>query len=100
MEGGEGQAESAATVVSYTVELSHRAEREVLKLDPVMFSRISAAIDGLTKNPRPPGVRKLRGRENDWRIRVGRFRVLYTVDDTRRMIVVHRVTDRKDVYRS
>jgi len=48
---------------------------------------------------RPPGVRKLRGRERDWRIRVGRFRVLYSIDDASRKIVVHRVTDRKDVYR-
>lgn len=86
--------------MSYRVELSRRAEKEVLKLDGAMFARVKTVIDELSETPRPSGVRKLQGRENDWRIRVGRFRVLYSVDDADRRIIIHRVTDRKDVYRS
>ena len=85
--------------MSYEIELSRRAEEEVLRLDPVTFARIRAAIDGLAEDPRPVGARKLRGRENEWRIRVGRFRVLYTIQYGPRKILVHRVTDRKEVYR-
>ena len=99
MDSGEGQADATGSLVSYAVELSARAEREILGLDVTSYDRIRAAIDGLDRNPRLPGVRKLRGRERDWRIRVGRFRVLYSIDDASRKIVVHRVTDRKDVYR-
>ncbi|MBI5527354.1 MAG: type II toxin-antitoxin system RelE/ParE family toxin [Deltaproteobacteria bacterium] len=86
--------------MSYSVELTGRAEREVLALDDTMFSRVSAAIDGFVDNPRPPGVRKLKGRKNDWRIRVGNFRVVYSIDDDAHIVLIHRVTDRKDVYRS
>ena len=86
--------------MSYEIELSRRAEKEILKLNAAMFGRIGAAIDGLSEKPRPLGVRKLRGRGSEWRMRVGRFRVLYTIEHATRRILVHRVTDRKDVYRS
>ena len=85
--------------MSYGIELTRRAEKEILKLDAAMFEQIRAVIDGLGDNPRPLGVRKLRGRESEWRIRVGRFRVLYTIHDATRRILIYRVTDRKDVYR-
>ena len=85
--------------MSYEIELTRRAEKEILKLDAAMFEQIRAAIDGLCENPRPLGVRKLRGRENEWRIRVGRFRILCTIQDATRRVLVQRVTDRKDVYR-
>jgi mRNA interferase RelE/StbE len=85
--------------VSYEIEFTRRAEKEILKLDAAMFEQIRAVIDSLGDNPRPLGVRKLRGRESEWRIRVGRFRVLYTIHDATRRILVYRVTDRKDVYR-
>ena len=85
--------------MSYEIELTRRAEKEILKLDAAMFEQIRAVIDSLGDNPRPVGVRKLRGRESEWRIRVGRFRVLYTIHDATRRILVYRVTDRKDVYR-
>jgi len=86
--------------VSYEIDLSRRAEKEIPKLNAAMFGRIGTAIDGLSENPRPLGVRRLRGREGEWRMRVGRFRVLYTIEHATRRILVHRVTDRKDVYRS
>lgn len=85
--------------MSYEIELTRRAEKEILKLDSAMFEQIRTAIDGLSENPRPMGVRKLRGRESEWRIRAGRFRVLYTIQDATQRVLVQRVTDRKDVYR-
>ena len=85
--------------MSYQIQLTRRAEKEVLDLDQATFARVKAAIDALVENPRPAGVRKLQGRENEWRIRVGRFRVLYSIEEVSHRVVVHRVTDRKDVYR-
>ena len=85
--------------MSYTLEFSRRAEKEVLALPHPLFLKIQEAFDRLVDSPRSRGARKLQGRTNDWRRRVGRYRILYSIDDSRHSILVHRVTDRKDVYR-
>ena len=51
------------------------------KLEPGLRRRILAALAGLEDDPRPPGVKKLAGFEDAWRIRVGDHRVLYEVED-------------------
>jgi mRNA interferase RelE/StbE len=58
--------------------------------------RIIAAIQKLAQNPRPSGCRKLAGTGNDWRIRVGDYRVIYEIAD---VIRVDRVRHRREVYR-
>ncbi|MFH0351856.1 MAG: type II toxin-antitoxin system RelE/ParE family toxin [Chromatiales bacterium] len=58
-----------------------------------------AAIQALARNPRPPGCRKLTGTENDWRIRVGDYRVIYAIADVIRVVRVHRVRHRREAYR-
>jgi len=83
----------------YEIELTRTAEKELLGMDASDFSSLSKAIDNLQNGPRLPGVRKLHGRSNQWRIRVGRFRVLFSIDDAHRQILIYRVTDRKDVYK-
>ena len=57
------------------------------------------AIRQLAEKPRPKGCRKLSGGENDWRIRVGVYRVLYEVDDRTKVIRINRVRHRREVYR-
>lgn len=59
---------------------------------------MSDAIDSLAVEPRPHGTTKLAGR-SDYRVRVGDWRVVYEVDDSRRRVVVVRVAHRSDVYR-
>lgn len=59
--------------------------------------RVMAAIRALAQNPRPPGGRKLSGRES-YRIRVGDYRVIYLVDDEERILTVLGVGHRRDVY--
>lgn len=86
--------------MTYEIELTRRAEDEVLSLDAAIYQRVARAIDSLRETPRPPGVRKLKGYTNEWRIRVGSFRLVYTIDDSKRKITIFRVTDRKDVYRN
>ena len=56
-------------------------------------------IQALSTDPRPPGCRRLSGLDDVFRVRVGRYRVLYSIEDRRLVIIVLKVGDRKDVYR-
>ncbi len=53
----------------------------------------------LSKNPRPPGSRKLAGTKTDWRMRVGDYRVIYEIADVIRVVRVQRIRHRREVYR-
>jgi mRNA interferase RelE/StbE len=57
-----------------------------------------AAIDALADDPRPSGCAKLAGRD-DYRIRVGDYRVVYAVDDDKRVVLIARIAHRREVYR-
>ncbi len=74
------------------------AVREYRGLQGPLRGRVRRAIDGLATNPRPVGCVKLAGRD-DYRIRVGDFRVVYGVDDAERMVLVARIAHRREVYR-
>jgi mRNA interferase RelE/StbE len=83
----------------YRVLLERGAERDLSRLSAEIHDRVIAAIGALATNPRPPGSRKLAGNENDWRIRVGDYRVVYEVDDHSREVRINRVRHRREVYR-
>lgn len=85
--------------MNWRVELETRAKREFLALAADLQTRISEAIEGLAVDPRPPGSKKL-SVGGGYRIRVGRYRVLYTVEDRLRRVRIYRVAHRRDVYRS
>ena len=63
-----------------------------------VFDRVVESIRALEIDPRPHGSRKLRGMEQ-FRLRVGTYRILYTVDDDNRLIEIIAIGHRKDVYR-
>jgi mRNA interferase RelE/StbE len=81
----------------YRILLERTAERDLGRLSAETHDRIIRAIQGLGRNPRPPGCRKLTGTENDWRIRVGDYRVVYDIDDAVRVVRVSRVRHRREV---
>jgi mRNA interferase RelE/StbE len=83
--------------VSYRVELRPAAIRALKKLDPPIRRRIQGAITLLAEDPRPPAARALRGRPG-LRVRVGDYRIIYTVDDDVLLIVVVTVGHRRDAY--
>jgi mRNA interferase RelE/StbE len=83
----------------YRILLERAVERDLRRLSAEIHDRIIRAIQGLARNPRPPGCRKLTGTENDWRIRVGDYRVVYDIDDAVRLVRVIRVRHRREVYR-
>jgi len=86
--------------VRYTVRLESRAERELKALADDVLRRVDAKLRVLATNPRPRGVKKLRGREGEgWRVRVGDYRILYTVDEADRVVSVYRIAYRARAYR-
>jgi mRNA interferase RelE/StbE len=61
--------------------------------------RIIQRIQALIEDPRPPGSEKLAGYDDRYRVRQGKYRVVYLIDDKRREITVYRIGHRRDVYR-
>ena len=84
-------------MTAYRVELRPAAVRSLRKLDPQVRRRVQGAIAMLAQDPRPPGARALQGRPG-LRVRVGDYRILYTVDDDVLLVVVVRLGHRRDVY--
>jgi mRNA interferase RelE/StbE len=86
-------------MASYRVEVSRTAERQIRGLARADQLRVIRVIQALAGDPRPPGCRKLAGHDDVFRVRVGRYRVLYSIEDRRLVVIVLKVGDRKDVYR-
>ena len=82
----------------YKIRLSNRAEKDLDALDELTFERTLVKIKELASNPRPIGYKKLIN-SNDFRIRVGVFRVLYEIDDKEKIVSIYRVEHRKEVYK-
>jgi mRNA interferase RelE/StbE len=85
--------------VAYRLELSTRALRDLKKLPEQVRQRLQPHIDSLATDPRPPGVVKLEGDENAYRIRVGDYRVLYEIHDAVLRVAVVKVGHRRDIHR-
>lgn len=87
--------------MTYEVEWSTRALRELRKVDEVAARRIALAVTRLAIEPRPAGVRALVGEPSGtMRLRVGNYRVIYLIDDGRIVVTVVRVVHRREVYRA
>jgi mRNA interferase RelE/StbE len=82
----------------YNVLLKPSAVKYVNGLPSSDAERILRVLRNLEKDPRPPGCLKLTTEEG-YRIRIGRYRVLYEVNDRRKLVVIYRIKHRKDVYR-
>jgi len=85
-------------VASYRVVLTSTAEKELKGLSAQLNARIVPRLENLADNPRPPGCKKLQGGDKEWRIRVGDYRVVYTIDDAKLLVEVTRIRHRSDVY--
>ncbi len=81
----------------YRIELRPAAVRALRKLDPQVRHRLQGAIALLAQDPRPPAARALQGRPG-FRIRVGDYRIVYTVADDVLLVVVVALGHRREVY--
>jgi mRNA interferase RelE/StbE len=84
--------------MKYDLLIQRAAQRELAALPTSEFTRIESAIRMLSDAPRPRSSHKLTGRLG-WRIRVGKYRVIYEIDDKAHSVLVLHVGHRRDVYR-
>jgi len=82
----------------YALTFRPAALRALRKLDRQIAERIKAATEALRDDPRPSGAKMLTGSHGLWRIRIGDYRVVYTVDDQQRLVRVAAAGHRRDVY--
>jgi mRNA interferase RelE/StbE len=85
-------------VISYTVEVKPAARRELEALADQVLSRVVRKLESLGQTPRPAGCKKLKGYKDQWRMRVGDWRVLYIIDDAAKLVSVTRIAHRREVY--
>jgi mRNA interferase RelE/StbE len=85
-------------VASYSLRIKPSAVKELEALPPKDRRKIIARIEGLASEPRPHGCEKLSGLEQ-YRVRQGDHRVVYSVDDDARLVLVVKVGHRREVYR-
>lgn len=83
--------------MTYRIELRPAAVRALKRIDRQDRDRIRGAIALLGENPRPPGAKPLRGRPG-LRVRVGDYRIIYTVNDDVLVVAVVAQGHRRDVY--
>ncbi len=87
-------------MAAYRLLLKGKAAKEIDALpSKTERQRIVDRINILSQNPRGPGCEKLATKPDRYRIRQGRFRVIYEINDRESIVIVVRVADRKDVYR-
>lgn len=82
----------------YSVVLTKSAEKELYKLPLDAIPKIVSALKGLEENPRPEGCKKLKGFKNLWRIRIGNYRAIYSIEEIVLLVDVRDIGNRKDIY--
>ncbi|AFY99984.1 type II toxin-antitoxin system RelE family toxin [Calothrix sp. PCC 6303] len=85
--------------MSYKVEILKGALKQLKKLPSELQERIQVKIDDLAIEPRPNGVKKLKGKENTYRIRVSDYRVIYDIFDDNLVVSVVEVGHRGKIYK-
>lgn len=83
----------------YRVEFRRSAEKDLRRLDVNIQTRVLRAIESLTGQPRPSGCRKLTDAENAYRIRIGDYRVIYTISDIVLVVAIESIRHRREAYR-
>jgi mRNA interferase RelE/StbE len=88
------------TKTEFTVEWAKGTKKDLQAINKGDVAKIFAAVDLLRTNPRPAKMKRLVASENQFRVRVGDYRIIYQVEDSRLVILVIRIAHRRDVYRN
>ena len=86
-------------MAAYEVLFARSARKELEDIEVRFAVQILKKIEELSINPRPTGSKKLKGEKDLWRLRVGNYRVIYSISDSDKLIDVSVIRHRKDVYR-
>jgi len=87
-------------VPDYSVTFARSARKELERLSSSTAQRVIQHVERLGISPRPQGAAKLQGQKNLWRIRIGDYRMIYSIDDSTHVIDISAVRHRQDVYRN
>jgi mRNA interferase RelE/StbE len=83
----------------YKVIIDKQVLKSLDKIPVVYLSNIKKAVNDLANNPRPPGSIKLTGSKNSYRIRVGIYRIIYTIEDNILTVEIIKIDNRSSVYK-
>ncbi|MEH2060381.1 MAG: type II toxin-antitoxin system RelE/ParE family toxin [Nostoc sp.] len=85
--------------MSYEVEIAPAAKRQIKKLPYDVQQKVVAKLEELAFEPRPDGVKKLSEPYNLYRVRLGKYRIIYEIQDGLLLVTVVKVKHRSNVYR-
>ena len=85
-------------MADYSITFARSARKELEALPNSLIIRVFSKIEALCIEPRPSGCRKLQGLTNLWRIRIGDYRVIYSIDDKTETIDIVAVRHRREAY--
>ena len=85
--------------MSWHVDIDKRARRNLGRIPEPDRTKVVERIYSLARNPRPRGTQKLSGKDKTWRLRVGNYRIIYSIDTNARTVRVLDVGDRREIYR-
>ena len=83
---------------NFAVEVKPSARKELEALPDNVLARVVRKLEALGHAPRPAGCKKLKGYKDQWRVRVGDWRVVYIIDDAAKVVSVTRIAHRSQVY--
>jgi mRNA interferase RelE/StbE len=83
----------------YNVIVSRRAKKDLLKMNQLYVGSIVKTLKALECTPRPFGSVKLAGSKNSYRIRVGVYRIIYTIEDKILIVNIVKIDHRSNVYK-
>ncbi|BAQ34935.1 type II toxin-antitoxin system RelE/ParE family toxin [Dehalococcoides sp. THU3] len=83
----------------YRIDLRRKAQQDLDKLPKKDFEAVIETIKELANTPRPKGIEKLKG-SGLWRVRQGDYRIVYNIDDKQSLVIIVRIGNRRDIYRS
>jgi mRNA interferase RelE/StbE len=85
----------------YQIKFDRRVKKDFKSIQAQDIKRIKSAILELSNNPRPDGCTKLKGDRRDYyRIRVGNYRIVYSIEDEMLLVLVVRVGHRQEIYKN
>ena len=85
-------------MADYRIDLARSARKQLESLPDSIAMRVLTRIEALAQTPRPNGCRKLVGSDKLWRIRIGDYRVIYSIDDGKQIVDVNAVRHRREAY--
>ena len=85
--------------MSYQVIIPKPVQKQLDDLPDTIFKRVIQKLETLQEEPRPQGCLKLKGFSNEYRVRVGNYRIRYQIDDKKHLVIILICKHRRDIYR-